>query len=148
MSSTMGVTPADIIFGRQIRHPLIGLQSLELWYIAKPGTKPEPCTFVVQNSERTVYIECNGVARLAHIDQLRDRICKTDEKKQNISEVIDTSLPTHTETDPNNETEWSEEELIDESKQIESEVEFPSKEYKAGQRRHRKAPGWMREYTS
>ena len=64
-------TPAKLMFGREIRHPLIAYSSPNLIYTAKPGKTPEKCLFLFQNSERTVYIECGGKSRLAHIDQLR-----------------------------------------------------------------------------
>lgn len=65
-------TPAELMFSRNIRHPLISFQSSDLMYTPKPGQKPEPCKLIVQNSPRTIYVDCNGTARLAHIDQLRE----------------------------------------------------------------------------
>ena len=72
-------SPAKLMFGRDIRHPLIQFSNHELIYTSKPGEPAETCELVVQNSPRTVYVTCNGTTRLAHLDQLREKpIVSTD----------------------------------------------------------------------
>jgi hypothetical protein len=72
-------TPAELMFGRVLRHPLISFQTNNLKYTARPGTHSEPCRYIVQNSPHTVYVDCDGTTRLAHVDQLREAMAENNE---------------------------------------------------------------------
>ena len=71
-------TPSELMFNREIRHPLIVFGTSEMNYTPKPGGRSEPCKFIVQNSASTAYVDCNGIARLAHVDQLKEKDLKED----------------------------------------------------------------------
>ena len=87
------------MFGRSIRNPLIGYNNPDFVYTAKPGQAPVLCQYLVQNSPRTVYVDCDGVTRLEHVDQLKEKlenttngiathtddICESDEEDENES---------------------------------------------------------------
>ena len=71
LCSKRGDTPAALMLGRELRTPLISFHTPNLIYTQKPGCVPERCLFLVQQSPKTCYVDCNGTVRLAHVDQLR-----------------------------------------------------------------------------
>ena len=72
ITSSRGFSPASLFLDRQLRHPLISFNSKTFVYTPKTGQRHQKCELLVQNSLRTVYVQCDeGVVRLAHIDQLK-----------------------------------------------------------------------------
>ena len=66
-------TPAELMFGRSLRHPLIAFDGGESLIYRRNSKGPvEQARFLVQNSRRTVFLEKNdGNVVLAHIDQVK-----------------------------------------------------------------------------
>ena len=66
-------TPAELMFGRQISHPLISFNGGEwLWYCGRKDRPAMKARFLVQRSPRTIYVETQqGNVALAHLDQVK-----------------------------------------------------------------------------
>jgi len=110
-------TPAALVFGREIRSPLINFNGNSYVYHKNDSSEAENCEILVQNSQRTVYVDCGGNIRLAHFDQLR---AAQEEENEEQSGSL--------------ENDHSSEEQSGSS----SEVRYPS--------RVRRPPGWHKNY--
>jgi hypothetical protein len=66
-------TPAELVLGYEVRHPLIGYDiGQRFMYYKNPTAVPVETEFVLQNSKRTVHVvKSDGGMALAHVDQLR-----------------------------------------------------------------------------
>ena len=61
--------------GREIRSLLLSLNGSSFKYHKNDSSEAENCELLVQNSQRTAYVDCGGGQILiAHIDQLRPTI--------------------------------------------------------------------------
>jgi hypothetical protein len=82
LAGSRSSTPAEIVFGRQIRHPLIRFSGGQwLWYFGRKGRPATKVQFLVQRSPHTIYIETeDGNIALAHVDQVKSLGGETTEE--------------------------------------------------------------------
>ncbi len=65
-------TPAEIVLGYEIRHPLVTFSGGQEVVYHPSGRQPVKAEVIVQNSQRTMYVvKSNGDTVLAHIDQIK-----------------------------------------------------------------------------
>ena len=84
VTSSRGCTPSELFIGREMRNPLFVFDCHQMWYTSKPGRPSERCEFLVQNSERTAYVDCKGTVRLAHIDQLKEATGSNEREQEEV----------------------------------------------------------------
>ncbi len=137
VTNSRGRTPAELFLGREIRNPLVALNTDTFIYTPKPGEIPMKCKFLVQNSDRTAYVDCDGITRLAHIDQLKE----IHEERKEIEN----------EDNKHDEEFIEDEESIPDEQQNNGDIPDEQETVEDGnnrlQRRRRNAPVWMKDYV-